>query len=352
MRIIACMFLFVFVLLPQYVVANDGFGALGIGGVVLSKTDSIAIQKEVLDISCDNITVSYEFVNESRFDETATLMFPLPAYSANPPESGIIAHGQPHGFTIKVDGKPVAYRTEVKATNDRGQDVTSILKSIGLTDNQIAGFPFDERLIDSGHELHLAKQQMEMLYETGLVDDGTPLWKIHVTFVWNQKFQTKKVVHVQHSYSPFIAEGSAAGYSHERGVAWSLDKLTDGPMNEKYDFCLSKQQVARLDNLFARTKNRDNNSQLPGAVVEYILTTANSWKDGVRDFTLKVHTKSKDEVVAFCFPGGFRRVGEKLYEAHAKNFKPKSDLNIYFGNAHACGNSWYGEPPAILGGRL
>lgn len=343
--IIAFVFIFTLALFPRQVVANDGFGALGIGGVTLSKTDSIAIQQETLDISCDNIKVTYDFVNESSKDEIATIMFPLPAYNANPPESGVIAHGQPHGFTIKVDGKPVTYRTEVKATNDRGQDVTSILKSVGLTDKQIASFPFDETLIDIYHELHITKQQIAALTEAGLVDDGIPGWKINVTFVWTQKFPAKKVLHVEHAYRPFIAEGTASGYSIQDDVVWSLDKLTAGMTNEKYDFCLSKQQIARLDSLFENEKNRDNYNELPGTVVEYILTTANSWKDGIRDFTLRVHTKSKNEVVAFCFPSGFRQVGEKLYEAHEKNFKPRSDLSIYFGNASACGGGGYGEAP-------
>lgn len=346
MKIIYGICLLALTLLPQRVIANDGFGALGIGGVTISKTDSIAIQQETLDISCDSIKVSYDFINESSKDETATILFPLPAYSANPPESGIIAAGQPHDFTIKVDGKPVTYRTEVKATNDRSQDVTSILKSVGLTDKQIAGFPFDETLIDMHHVLHLTKQQIAALFETGLVDDdGIPRWKIHVTFIWTQKFPAKKILHVEHTYKPFIAEGTAGGYSAQDGVAWTLGKLTPGTTNEKYDFCLSKQQRARLDGLYAKEKNRDSYNELPGTVVEYILTTANSWKDGIRNFTLRVHAKSKNEVVAFCFPGGFRQVGEKQYEAHAKNFKPKSDLSIYFGNSRSCAGGKYGEAP-------
>lgn len=36
-------------MLPYLVFANDGFGALGAGGIIIGKTDDIAMAKEVLD---------------------------------------------------------------------------------------------------------------------------------------------------------------------------------------------------------------------------------------------------------------------------------------------------------------
>lgn len=39
----------VILILPWVVFANDGFGALGAGGIIIGKTDSIAMAKEVLD---------------------------------------------------------------------------------------------------------------------------------------------------------------------------------------------------------------------------------------------------------------------------------------------------------------
>lgn len=336
------LFVAVLLMVPLLCDGNDGFGALGVGGIVLAKTDNIAINKEILDISCDKIKVYYEFINESDKDETATVMFPLPAYEADPPESGIIAHGQPSGFTIRVNGSAVKYRTSVRATNDKGQDVTSILKSIGLSEKQIAQFPFDEKLIGSDHEMHLSKQQLAMLDETDL-----QRWKINVTYWWSQNFRAKQVLRVEHEYKPFIADGSAGDYGHEEGALWSLEKYRDDiPASEKkYNFCLSKKQVRKLDSLFANRKNLDSYNLLPGIVVEYILTTANTWKDGIRDFSLRVHSKSEEEVVAFCFPSGFKKVGTNLYEAQKKNFRPEKELSIYFGNSRRCTSNGYGVPP-------
>ena len=332
----------VFLMEPQLCDGNDGFGALGVGGIVLAKTEHIAINKEILDISCEKIKVYYEFVNESDKDETAIVMFPLPAYDADPPESGIIAQGQPSGFTIRVNGSPVKYRTFVRATDDKGQDVTSILRSIGLSEKQIAQFPFDEKLIGPDHEMRLSKQQLAMLDETDLYR-----WKINVTYWWSQKFPAKRVLRVEHEYKPFIADGSAGDYGHEEDALWSLERYHDDiPASErKYNFCLTKQQIRKLDSLYANRKNLDSYNLLPGTVVEYILTTANTWKDGIRDFTLRVHSKSPDEVVAFCFPTGFKKVGANLYEAQQKNFRPDKDLSIYFGNSRRCAPNGYGLPP-------
>jgi hypothetical protein len=51
-------------LAPPVVWANDGISAAAGGGIVLGKTDAIAMKKEVLEISVDKISVDYDFVNE------------------------------------------------------------------------------------------------------------------------------------------------------------------------------------------------------------------------------------------------------------------------------------------------
>jgi len=339
MKILIAFFALIAFIIPINALANDGFAALGIGGVTLSKTDKIAIQNEVLDISCDNINVTYDFINESNQDENALIMFPLPPYPAEPAESNIVSHGQPSGFTIKVDGKPVNYDTEVRATL-KGRDVTQELKSVGLTIEQIARFPFDPTLMND-HELMLPKAQIEALTKTGLFEDG--LWDINVSYVWKQKFPAKAIVHIEHSYRPFIAEGTASGYS---GQNKELSRtIHEWGWKDIFDFCPSEQQLHELDHLLANKENLDGYNQVPGAIVEYILTTANSWKGEIRNFDLRIHTKAKDEIVALCFPSKMKRVSDTLYEGHLQNFKPKTELSVYFGNARQCDSNGNGEPP-------
>ena len=264
------------VIAPVRVFANDGFGALSTGGVTISKTDTIALKSEVLDISCDKIHVSYDFVNESRQDEDAFVLFPLPPYPANPSESGVLYHGQPHDFSIEVDGKSVSYDTEVKAIG-KGRDITNDLKATGLTVEQIVNMPFDDSIINFDHVLLLPKKQVDALTEKGFVVDNSPDWDVHVSYVWKQKFPAGSTVHVEHTYKPFIAEGTSGGYP-----GWAKTS----------DYCLTEKQLDQLETLYTNKENLDNYNEVPGTNLKYILTTANSWKDGIRDFKLIIRTKA------------------------------------------------------------
>lgn len=341
MKIAVTILIVLMVLIPQYLFANDGFASLGVGGVTIAKTNAIAIKHETLDISYDKIQVSYDFINESDQNENAVVMFPLPPYPANPSESLIISHGQPSGFTIVANGKSVTYDTEVKATL-KGRDVTDVLKSVGFSLKQIALFPFDETLLKD-HELQISKKQIQALTEKGLVVHGIPKWNINVTYVWKQFFPSKSIVHIEHTYRPFIAEGTAGGYSgHDRDVSRTIHSWG---LKDVFDFCPTDDQIQKLDRMLSNSENLDSHGQVPGTIVEYILTTANSWKDGIRDFKLRIHTKSKNEIVALCFPSKIAKVSDLLYESNLQNFEPKSELSIYFGNVRNFKSNGYGEPP-------
>ena len=262
-------------------------------------------------------------------------MFPLPPYSAEPPETGSLGHGQPADFMVVVDGNSVDYKTEVKAMMD-GRDVTNILKAAGFSSKQIASFPFDKTLITDGHELKIAKPQIDYLIKQGLIDkEEWAKWDIYVTYIWTQRFPAKAVVHVEHAYRPFIAAGTASGYSrgHEGKEAPKIgwNKSISG-------FCLNEQQLQQLDTIFADKGQLDAYGEIPSTIVGYILTTANSWKDGIRNFKLRVHAGSKDEIVSLCFPAKINRMSEQLYEAEVKDFRPKAELSVYFGNCRKCGD--------------
>jgi hypothetical protein len=76
---------------------------------------------------------------------------------------------------------------------------------------------------------------------------------------------------------------------------------------------------------------------LAGTIVDYILMTANTWKDGIRDFTLRLRKESPAEVISLCFPAEFMRVDARTLESHLTHFSPKTDLSIYFSNIGTSG---------------
>ncbi|PXX38536.1 DUF4424 family protein [Undibacterium pigrum] len=295
-------------------IANDGIGSLAVGGVVFRKTDDIAMKKEVLNISWKKISVDYEFLNESNADITETIFFPLPDYEQDqaPRHSG-----QPNGFSIRVDGKPVSYKTIVQAfaSGNGKEDITAELRKIGLSDEQIAFYPFYSPFRVKVKPL--TKKQMALLEKQAYLKDfGTPVpgWTVRIAYQWQQHFPAGKSIHVHHEYAPFRSGGPS-----ESG---SMDKQVK-------PFCADKTYLDSWHKLHATDKD---NVRVTNTVVDYILKTGNTWKNGIEDFTLNLNKEDPQELITLCFPGDFKRISPTKLQLRLLNFKPAADLSIFFGN--------------------
>jgi hypothetical protein len=309
--------------LPLAAGANDGIGVVAAGGIVFKKTDAVAMKKEVLTVGYRRIAVDYEFVNESGADVEETIIFPMPAYPASVQVSDTY-YGQPGGFSVTVDGKPVQTRTVLTALRD-GVDVTAQLRKAGLSDAQIAyGALFSDRV----KVPPLGAQQRQQLTKLGLFGDERtgepdPLWDVQFNYVWQQRFPANKVVRVHHAYRPLIGAGPGE---------WVLDA------DEAKRYCADPAFLKSWNRLAARHGN-DAGRYLPAAKVAYILKTGNTWKRGIEDFTLNVVKSDPAELVSLCFPGTFKKVDATTYQVRLQNFQPTSDLDVYFGNLEDAGAS-------------
>lgn len=300
-------------MLPALAGANDGIAGVSAGGIVFRKTDAIAMKKEVLNVSHKLISVDYEFVNESAQDVEETIVFPLPAYPAVQQFSDSY-YGQPNGFSISVNGKPVTFTTRVIALIDE-KDSTAELKKIGLTNAQIA---FNPEIASMAKVPPLTKAQIKKLTEAGLygeLSDGGlgPLWQIQVNYIWKQRFPVNKVVRVHHAYRPFYSGGPGASH---------MDK----EVAQRY--CADKEFFTAYNKIVKRR----GNDYLTVAQVSYILKTGNTWKRGIEDFTLNVVKGGPGELVSLCFPGTFKKIDATTYQIRLRNFQPAQDLEVYFGN--------------------
>lgn len=310
-------------LLPLAAGANDGIGVVAAGGIVFKKTDAIAMKKEVLTVGYRRITVDYEFVNESGADVEETIIFPMPAYPASVQVSDTY-YGQPGGFAVTVDGKPVQTRTVLAALRN-GVDVTAQLRKAGLSDTQIAYGPlFSDRV----KVPPLTAQQRQQLTRLGLFGDErtgepAPLWDVQFNYVWQQRFPANQVVRVHHTYRPLIGTGPGE---------WVLDSF------DAKQYCADPAFLKSWNRLAARHGN-DAGRYLPSAKVAYILKTGNTWKRGIEDFTLNVVKNDPAELVSLCFPGTFKKIDAKTYQVKLRNFQPTSDLDVYFGNLEDAGAS-------------
>ena len=309
--------------------ANDGIGTVAAGGIVFGRTDAIAMKKEVLNVGHDWITVDYEFLNESGADVEETIIFPLPAY----PAGRLVVDtyfGQPAGFTVTVDGKPVRTRTEVRALlNDI--DVTAQLKHVGLSDAQIAyGAVFD----DQAKVAPLSAQQIRQLEKLNLFGarnrgEASPQWDVQINYVWQQTFPSNRIVRVHHAYRPFTGTGPGE---------WAMNS------DVKKDYCMDATFLAGWQRLAKNAKREFD--PVPAVTVAYILKTGNTWKNGIEDFTLNIVKSRPDELVSLCFPGTFKKTDAKTLQVKLRNFRPTRDLAVYFGNV-GVGTANPGELPRL-----
>jgi hypothetical protein len=297
-------------LLPVLAQAAEGVAGVAVGGIVLNNTDRIALKKQVLNVSRALVTSDYELLNESAMPLEETITFPLPEYAVGK-AAGNTYYGEPNGLSITVDGKPVAFKT-ILAARFQGVDVTSQLRKLGLTDAQIAYHPsFGVELAFNpllpGQELMLGKLKLWSR-------DGGPAWTVQPTYVWKQKFPVKQLVRVHHAYRPF---------------------LTRGADTSQPDFSTRYCANRAFTGAWKRATGKAGKDSVDASHVHYLLKSGNAWKSGIEDFTLNVSKLETGELLTLCFPGNVRKPQAKTFQFRQANFKPKQDLDIFFGNIGA-----------------
>ena len=98
--------------------ADDSTAALKAGGLVLEKTDKIALVSEDLYLSPTAVKVAYRFRNVTNADIETTVAFAMPDVTGRVdmtvamPDPG---HDNFLDFTTRVDGKPVDSQVEQRA---------------------------------------------------------------------------------------------------------------------------------------------------------------------------------------------------------------------------------------------
>lgn len=347
--------------------ANDGWSGEGLGGVVLTKTDDVALVKEVLEVSYKNIAVYYEFLNESDKTIKSTMSFPIPIYGiSNIGPSRHIYAAHPSNFKILVNGKHLPFNTKIKVEMDPDGgsyapnfvDITDKLINMGLDLRKIAEIPF-KNFIEGTHpdlEHFFTKKEIENLKKAGLiydVKDGifadnddlieprTQLfdrryvadWFIRVVYEWKYEFKPHELIIVQHNYQPFRSYKVPFATSGSNDTGCSISESNMLSLKK----CMPDKDHELLQKVCKRLSIKDellnyHLKELYSTEVKYILVTANSWKDGIRDFTLRINKELPNQLIMTCFPANFQQINELTFEAKIKNFKPDQDLTVEFFN--------------------
>ena len=261
--------------------ADDGAASIAAGGVVvMNREPRIAMAKEVLQISQSKVTVDYEFRNDGGVDVTTEVAFPIPGYDHDLAREGHEASQLGFdNFQLWIDDVATRYRVEARAFL-KDTEYTNVLAGMRV---DVASFGHTPLENDSGDIKKLAPSERKQLEKLGLVDeDGEPLWQVRKKYHWQQTFPAHKTVHVRHEYTPIVGGSNNTAYGM-------------GPNPDPYSVEVLKSLCidGRLNGILQDVADSNPQGRGPGKIVpfsyvDFILTTANTWKMPIEDFTLIV----------------------------------------------------------------
>ena len=299
--------------------ADDGASSISAGGLVATREPRITMAKEVLLISLKRVVVDYDFRNDTDAPVTTEIAFPIPGYTSDPGENADPARAGFDDFKLFIGGKPHGFETEIKAVV-KGRDVSGLLRRDHI---DVATFG---HLGDNGQSPDLktlGPAQVRELVASGAYRldgaDASPDWTVEKRYHWTQTFPAKSVVHIRHEYSP--VSGSQLVPTE------LLSPLHKVQPDEKYaveDVTSMCVAPATLKALGAK------NGTLLAEWVDFILTTANSWKRPIEDFTLIVERTDPKDTVSFCWDGPVTKLDANHFQAHTVNLVPSKELHIGF----------------------
>lgn len=312
--------------------ANDSSASIGVGGLEPKKNTVVQMESEVLKITPNRISIDYIFYNPSNKDETVTVAFPLPDIEAGQMEvliNALRSTGKKDpknlvGFSVMVNDKTVPFNTEQKALLG-SKDVTSVLQDSKLS--IFPWFPDPEPYAESLRKL--TPEQKKNIVKAGLVApnsleeektdagkgmewDPRFLYIVKTQFYWQQTFPKKSRTKIHHEYIPMTGSYYGPNFPNKKEELERIDE--EGFCGTKSDF-LSQKSIPKES-----CKSHND--------IEYILTTATTWKGPIKKFTLEL---SDMKFLFTCFEK-IKRTGPSTWKFSAENYVPKSDLKIAFCN--------------------
>ncbi len=322
------LFTILFALFPATpALANDGFLGLPAGGLTLQQSGDIRMLDEDLFLSLDEVRVNYQFRNDSARTLKAWVGFPMPGLPVS------VNFGGEDGYDIRdikgldllkfetrIEGVVAPSRPYVRAfvwprdrpweKRDRFRFTDAIDISAELTAARVP-LTFDANAIKQAFaRLPLAKQadwKRRGLY-TKDANFEQPEWWLSTIFVREQVFPPGRIVKVQHRYKP-----------HPSGFIMMAEHLSYDPDLGKAA-CVDAPTLRAIKSVLRGTGGS-------GHVIDYILTTANTWKGPIGHFRLTVDKGNPRNIVSLC-GNNVRKTGPKTFVFEANNFRPQQDIKV------------------------
>jgi len=265
---------------------NDSAASTAAGGIQLKCEPRILMAKEKLTIGTEKVTVEYEFINESDQDITTEVAFPIPPYEVTMSAGGIRDFND---FRLWVEGVQQQYKVDTKAYL-RSKDYTALLLKYGIDITSLGHYEDREHPLSLDFR-KLAKPVQNELLKVGLFDgeENLPAWTVAKTYYWTQTFPSHKLVHVRHEYEPGI------GFELMNTSLLAANPPGAKPQTPRAAAAIrqSPEDEAIIDSACLGPKLRKTlieagkKYEFIGVQwIDYIVTTANSWKTPIKDFEL------------------------------------------------------------------
>jgi uncharacterized protein DUF4424 len=300
--------------------ANDSTATVGAGGLVLEKTESIAMESEDLYVSADEVRVAYLFRNLSDKPVTTVVAFPMPPRRMSDEFGGDVAY--PSGFRTSVDGTPVKVTLERKVVVN-GADHRARLEAlkIPIAPDSINDATKAMDALPPGQKAELIR--LGLAGEEEWDDDGKgmkkhliPLWTVEDKYWWTQTFAPGRDVRIDHRYVP------GAGGSVDTILVSEYFKAGDPEVRQMITrYCMDKEFLAMVARL------RKARVVAPPTWIDYILTTGSNWAKPIGDFRLVVDKGKPGNLVSFCGEG-VKKISPTQFEMRKRNWRPTSDLQV------------------------
>lgn len=318
---------------------DDSAASIGAGGLVARRETHIVMAKEILKISPSQVKVDYDFRNDTDRDVTTEVAFPIPPYT-NGPEEWPAEQASFSDFTLIVDGKPVKSQIEARALLN-GRDVTSILNADKIDIPTFGHWDWKKDLAPEFSRLSISEQHR--LIKLGLFDQDEPWgnWTVRLQYHWTQDFPAHSTVHIYHEYKPVVGFAMLTLDAiqrdlHEPGQTDPSLKASAWDLSLLNNFCPDVPFLRTLEKSMVSAKDEDSIYAHPHWV-DFILTSANTWKRPIEDFTLIIergalYAGEYKALVSFCSPqhSDVKRLNESEFEVHLNNFVPTYELHIGF----------------------
>jgi hypothetical protein len=314
--------------------SNDGAASVAAGGIQLRKENAISMEKERLTIGVKRVEVEYEFLNETDMDITTEVAFPIPPYQCEP-----FARNAPFDdFSVSVDGSEMKYQTSLRALL-KGQDKTKLLTDAGISVGSIdidIGKCYEP--INGSEFSRLSSLIQEDLKQARLFDqDGNPQWAVEKIYHWNMTFPARKIVHVRHEYAPVVGQAQIwKDYFGpiKRTLQGKEEQKRDPHPKEVVEGFTQVLRNACADLPVVRDLESRHEPMVVVFWVDYVLTTANTWKTPIKNFTLVVDTTNpwdKELITTnFCWNGPVRKLDATHFIVEMKDFRPDKELSVFF----------------------